>query len=582
MSFNVFSSRFFIVVLLMTTASILLLVNMFQLQVLSPEYKDRAEKNVIKKETIYPARGSVYDRHGKLLVGNQRAYDLMVVPNLVEQLDTLLLAERSKTSIERLRKRLKQAKRYSRHLPSILVKGIEKETGMLLLESIHRFEGIYLEERTSRIYPIPIASNVLGYIGRVSPAKIKSDSYYHQNDNIGKTGIEKTFETYLRGKKGYQYVYKNVHNQTMGQYKDGEDDLETQSGANINLTLDSDLQQYAESLMQNKRGAVVAIEPKSGELLALVSSPTYDPNLMVGRQRSKHYGLLEQDSLIPLFDRSLIGQYPPGSTFKLVNALIALEEGVISPNTTFSCHHGWRYSPKLKVGCHAHRSPLALKQSIAQSCNAYYCSVFQRLIDRNNTTKTEFKTWETYVRSFGLGNYLNNDLHVGQPGHVPNVAYYDAKYPHLWKSPTVITLSIGQDALLTTPIQMANMCAAIANRGFFYTPHILKSVENHSEAGSKFKTKKEIDIKKRHFEAVIDGMQAVVEGKKGTAKNARLKGLSICGKTGTAENFKKINGEIVQLKDHSIFIAFAPKENPKIALAVYVENAGWGSSYASP
>lgn len=561
---------------------LILLINILKLQLFTPSYKKLAEKNVVRKEIIYPVRGSIYDRNGELLVGNQRSYDLMVIPRMVKNLDTNALAEYTETPLEYLRYKLKRAKRYSPFLPSALVKSIEKESGMRLLERIHQFPGIYLEERTARHYPLPIAANVLGYIGQVSPATIKKKPYYHRNDNIGITGVEKTYEDTLRGEKGYKYINKDVHSRSKGSYENGKNDLLSIPGKDLKLTLDANLQQYAEKLMQNKKGAIVAIEPSSGEILTLVSSPTYDPNLLIGRRRSKNYALLEKDTLTPLYDRSLVGQYPPGSTFKLVNALIGLQEGAITPSTSFPCSHGWRFSPKLKVGCHSHRSPLSLKQSIAQSCNAYYCYTFQRLIDKNNNTKINYQKWADYVTSFGLGNFLNNDLHTGKRGLVPGVKYNDSRYPFSWKAPTVISLSIGQDALLVTPIQMANMCAAIANRGFFYTPHILSEINNTPIQIEKFTKPKKIDIDKRHFNTVIEGMFEVVNGKKGTAKNAKVKGIDICGKTGTAENFKIKNGKRVQLKDHSIFIAFAPKDDPKIALAVYVENAGWGSSYGSP
>lgn len=560
----------------------ILLLILLKLQLFTPAYKKLAENNVVRKEIVYPARGSVYDRNGTLLVGNQRSYDLMVIPRMVKNLDTAALAKYTDTPLDYLRYKLKRAKRYSRHLPSPLVKSIEKESGMRLLERIHQFPGIYLEERTARHYPIPIAANVLGYISQVSPTTIKKKPYYFRNDNIGITGVEKTYEDTLRGEKGFKYINKDAHSRSKGSYEDGKNDTKSIPGKDITLTIDANLQLYAEKLMQNKKGAIVAIEPSTGEILTLVSSPTYDPNLLIGRRRSKNYSILEKDTLTPLYDRSLVGLYPPGSTFKLVNALIGLQEGVISPSTSFPCSHGWRFSSKLKVGCHSHRSPLNLKQSIAQSCNAYYCYTFQRLIDRNDNTRINYDKWTNYVESFGLGNFLNNDLHTGKRGLVPSSKYYDRNYPFSWKAPTVISLAIGQDALLVTPIQMANMCAAIANRGHFYTPHILSEVNKQPITIEQFTVPKKIDIDKRHFETVIAGMQEVIDGKKGTAKNARINGIEICGKTGTAENFKRKNGKRVQLKDHSIFIAFAPKDNPKIALAVYVENAGWGSSYGSP
>ncbi|MGB0870999.1 MAG: penicillin-binding protein 2 [Flavobacteriales bacterium] len=562
---------------------LILLINILKLQLFTPVYKKQAVKNAIKKEIITPVRGSIYDRNGKLLVGNQRSYDLMVIPREVKNLDTAALALYTETDFDYLVLRLKKAKRYSLRRPSILVKSIEKESGMKLLERIHQFPGIYLEERTSRHYPIPIAANVLGYIGSVPRSIIRKKPYYVKTDDIGITGVEQTYEDTLRGQKGERYIHRDKHGKFQGSYEDGKNDIKAIAGKDLHLTLDADLQLYAEQLMNNKKGAVVAIEPSTGEILSLVSSPTYDPNLLIGRKRSKNFATLKTDSVLkPLMDRSLTGQYPPGSTFKLVNALIGLQEGAISSNTSFPCSHGWRFSPRLKIGCHSHRSPLNLNQSIAQSCNAYYCYTFQRVIDKNDETKINYQKWRKYVTSFGLGGYLNNDLHTGRKGKVPTLDYYNRQYRNSWKAPTVISLAIGQDALLVTPIQMANMCAAIANRGHFYTPHILSKIKGEPITNPQFTVPKKIDIEKRHFETVINGMQEVIEGKKGTAKNARVPGIEVCGKTGTAENFTKIDGKRVQLKDHSIFIAFAPKDNPKIALAVYVENAGWGSSFGSP
>jgi penicillin-binding protein 2 len=570
-----YQSRQYIIIALFILGGLVILFRVFSLQ-FDDAYSAKAEKNAKKRVILHPMRGSIYDRNGELLVGNQRSFDLVVTPRFVKNLDTNLLATYTNTNIETLKKNLNRARRYSSMLESVVVKNIEKENGLKLLEKIHSFPGINLRERTTRYYPHPIGSNVLGYISRIPQRILKKDKYYHKNDDIGMTGVEKTYEKELRGEKGYKYFLRDKYNRIQDSYKAGEFDKDPKVGSDLDITIDWELQEYAQQLMNGKKGAVVAIEPASGEVLSIVSSPSYDPNLLVGRKRSKNYSVLEGDTLLPLFDRALTGQYPPGSTFKLVNALIGLQEGVLTPYTKFPCNHGWRYSPRLKVGCHSHYSPLDLRNSIAQSCNAYYCYTFQKLVDGKNQTRLDYKKWVNYVKSFGLGGYLNNDFHVGKKGFVPSAEYNDKRYPTLWKAPTVISLSIGQDALLVTPIQMANMCAAIANRGFFYTPHIIKKIGGEPIDIPNFTTPKKIDIDKKHFEVVIDGMQKAIEGKPGvvTATNAKVEGITICGKTGTAEN---IHG-----KDHSIFIAFAPRKDPKIAIAVYVENAGWGSSYGSP
>jgi penicillin-binding protein 2 len=570
-------NRQYIILFLMTLGALVIFLKLINLQLINDVYKEKAERNVIRQEILYPVRGSIYDRNGELLVGNIRAFDLMVTPRYTKEFDTTLLAKLTDSSVEIIKKKLKKAQRYSRHLASPVIKNIEKKEGMMLLEKINSFPGFELQERTTRFYPYGVAANILGYISQVPPQFQRDNPYYHRNDNIGRTGVERTYEKDLRGEKGEKFYYKDRFGRSKGSYKNGELNKKAKSGKDLTITLDWKLQDYAQQLMDGKKGAVVAIEPSSGEVLSIVSSPTYDPNLLVGRRRTKNYNLLEKDTLLPLYDRALQGQYPPGSTFKLVNALIGLQEGTVTEYSKFPCHHGWYYSPRLKVGCHSHYSPLALRQSIAQSCNGYYCALFHKMIDKDQKTKENYTRWREYVKSFGFGNYLGNDFDKGSPGKIPSVADNDSRYPKLWKAPTVISLSIGQDALLATPIQMANMAAAIANRGYFYTPHIIKEKNGESIEIERFTKPKKINIDKKHFETVIDGMQLAVEGKIGvaTSTGARIQGITVCGKTGTAQNVNKD-------KDHSIFIAFAPRENPKIAIAVYVENAGWGSSYGVP
>ncbi len=566
--------RQFVTYIIFILGAAVLLGKLMALQLFSGDYEYLAERNAMKKEMVYPVRGSIFDRNGELLVANQRSFDLMVTPREVKGLDTAKFCQLVDISKERFVKTMKRAQRYSRRLPSILIKDLKKAQGISLMEQMHQYPGFYLQERTAREYPIPAGANVFGYISQIPRFLMEKDPYYLPNDNIGRTGVEKSYEEVLRGTRGKKYILRDVHNRTKGSFQAGAMDVPAIPGEDLTITIDMKLQAYAEKLMINKIGSVVAIDPSTGEILSMVTSPGFDPNMLVGRDRSKNYNLLNEDPAKPLFDRALQGQYPPGSTFKLINALIGLQEGVISTNTSFKCNNGWYFSPKLKVGCHAHQSPLDLRNAIAQSCNAYFCYEYRRILEKSNDIELDYQTWYDHVRSFGLGNYLNNDLYVGKRGLVPSIKYNDARMPFRWRAPTLISLAIGQDALLATPIQMANMCAAIANRGYYYTPHILKSTSGSFEADSTFSERKYTSIDKKHFGPIIDGMQMVVENKKGTAKNARIKGIEVCGKTGTAEN--------PHGKDHSIFIAFAPKDNPKIAIAVYVENAGWGSSYGSP
>lgn len=574
MNRNTLKDRKFIVYGFFLVAGILLLAKLFYIQVVDDSYKEKATRNAYRAVTIYPERGAIFDRNGKLLVANERAYDLMLTPNEMEPMDTAKLCAILKISKAGFKKRLAKVKNYSNYKASLFLHDLSKESGAKLKELSFLFKGFYLQERTLRSYPYHSAANVLGYISQVPDRVLEKDPYYQEGDNIGLIGVEYSYEKYLRGERGVKYIMRDVLNNEKGSYDDGRYDTLAVQGKDIGITIDADLQAYGELLMRNKVGSIVAIEPATGELLALVSSPSYDPAELVGRKRSANYSRLYSDTLKPLFDRSVLAGYPPGSTFKLVNALIGLQEGVLNSGTTHPCSKGYRYSSKLKIGCHRHDSPLNLNQSISQSCNAYYCLAFQDIINKYSTTVEGYNNWRKHVTSFGLGNFLNNDLATGTSGLVPKSSYYDKVYGKRgWKAPTVLSLAIGQDALTVTPIQIANMCAAIANKGYYYTPHIVKEIDHKPITEERFITKKMTTIDTKHFDLVIDGMQQVVEGDHGTGGNAAVDGIVVCGKTGTAENSRE---------DHSVFIAFAPRENPKIALAVYVENAGWGSSFASP
>jgi penicillin-binding protein 2 len=575
MSRNKFADRRLFFYFLFGSSALLLLITLFGIQVIDDSYKLSADNNVIKAVTLYPERGYIYDRNGELLVTNQRAYDLMVTPRQVKEMDTLGFCNIIDIDREYFDKQFSKAHKYSRYRASIFIKEISKQTAAQLQERLYEFPGFYLQERTMREYPQQSAAHILGYVSQVPDYVLKKDDYYKKNDNYGMSGVESSYEKDLRGTQGVQYLIRDVWNRAKGKFEEGKFDSLAVNGKDLELSIDIQIQEYAELLMQNKKGSIVAIEPSTGEILALVSSPYYDPNLLIGRSRSPNFNRMYKDEDKPLFDRSLLAEYPPGSTFKLLNALIALEEDVITPRTSFSCDEGWRFSAKLKIGCHAHRSPLNLTESITQSCNAYYCNTFRRIIEKYPTATEGYENWRNHVLSFGLGDFLNNDLYTGRKGRVPSVDFYNRQYgKRRWKAPTVISLAIGQDALVVSPIQMANMCAAIANRGHYFTPHIVRKVDGELLTDSTYTIPKYTTVNEKHYKTVINGMEKVFTDKHGTAKTARIKNIEICGKTGTAEN---PHGE-----DHSIFIAFAPKDNPQIALAVYVENGGWGSTWAAP
>ena len=572
-----YSNRQFIIGGLFCLIGLIFILRLFSIQVLDDTYKTSSENNVIRKQTDYPGRGLIYDRNGELLVYNEAAYDLMVTPREAKKLDTAMLCKILKIDIADVENRMKKCRNYSSYKASVFMKQISTETYATLSEKMFELPGFYVQSRTLRRYPKKIGAHLLGYVGEVNERTIRENKYYKEGDYIGITGIEKAYEKQIRGEKGMQLLLKDVHNNIKGSFQNGKFDIPSVKGKNITTTIDAQLQAYGEALMQGKRGSIVAIEPSSGEILCLVSAPSYDPNLLVGRKRTPNYILLNEDSINkPLYNRAALAQYPPGSTFKLVNALIGLQEKTIYGGSKYKCLGGFNFGVEnRKMGCHEHRSPLNLKEAIATSCNAYFCYVYKGIIEKYPNIYDGYDTWHKYVSSFGLGNWLNNDLPTGKKGFLPSSNYYDKMYRKGgWKALTNISLAIGQDALLSTPIQMANMTAAIANKGFYYTPHVVKEIEGDTIA-SRFLKPKQTMIDSKHFDLVIQGMQEVVDDTElGTSNAAKMDSISVCGKTGTAEN---PHGE-----DHSIFIAFAPKDNPQIALAVYVENGGWGSTWAVP
>lgn len=555
------------------------LARLFYLQIYDTNEYNLYEDNAIRKVYSYPKRGYVYDRNGKLLVANQPSYDLMFIPRELKPLDTNEFCNLLNITKEDFTRIYKKAYTYSPRLPSVFIPQLSKEDYATLQEKLRKYEGFYIQKRTLRSYQTSIGANVLGDIGEVNDAIIKRNPYYIMGDLIGKQGIELSYEDILKGKKGINFIQKDRFNRDIGPYKNGIYDTLPEPGKDITITIDATLQEYGELLMKHKRGGIIAIEPSSGEILAMISAPTYNPNLLVGRDRSKNFNQLFKDSIAsPLFDRGLQAQYAPGSPFKVINALIGLQENVVTTNESFGCRMGYYYNGRRLTGCHSHSSPLSMNGGIAQSCNAYFVNVYRRIIDKYRDPAKGMDVWSNHAKSFGLGGFLNNDLAVGSRGRIPDGDFYNRSYgENRWSSTYVVSNAIGQGEVETTPIQLANMAAAIGNRGFYYTPHIIKNIEEEP-IDQKFTTPNYTTIDKQHFEPVVQGMFDVYH--QGTAQSLQVKGIDICGKTGTAENFVTIDGVKTQLTDHSIFVAFAPKDNPTIAIAVFVENGYWGSRFA--
>tara|TARA_B100001769_G_scaffold44219_1_gene31070 strand:- start:1183 stop:3042 length:1860 start_codon:yes stop_codon:yes gene_type:complete len=571
--------RYYIQVITILIA-VIFIIRLVSLQILNSEYKYMSENNAVLESPIYPERGFIYDRNGEILVANQIAYDLMVIPENTNKFDTLELSELINIPIKDFKLNFSKAIKFSNKIPSIILSEISKKEHAYIQEKLWKYEGFYLQKKSIRKYYHDIGANFLGYISEVNDSDIDRDNYYQTGELIGRQGIEKYYENILRGEKGKSFFQKDRFNRIIGSYQKGRFDVAPKTASNISLTIDLDLQKYGESLFKNKRGGIVAIEPNTGEILALVTAPSYDPNILLGRKRSINYNELANDTISkPLFDRGLQAQYSPGSPFKVLNALIGLQEEVININDIYTCNKGHFYAKGAFMECHNRvGTKNNLISAIHQSCNTYFAKTYKKLINSKKTVSEGLDNWTSHLNSFGLGNYLGYDLSIGQKGFIPNSNYYDKWYQKGgWKASTIISNSIGQGEILTTPIQMANFTSAIANRGFYITPHFLKSSD---KINTKKFEKKITSIDPIHFEPVIDGMEKVVEY--GTARIAKIKNIKVCGKTGTVENFIKLNGKKTQLTDHSMFIAFAPKEDPKIALAVFVENGYWGSRWAAP
>lgn len=566
---------------LIIIATLLLVTRIFYLQIVDETSKLESENNAIKKQYEYPERGYIFDRHGKLLVANQASYDIMVIPREVKETDTTEFCQLLNITKDDFIKKIEKAKVYSPRLPSVFLSQLNKAEFAAFQEKLRKYKGFYFQKRSLRDYEVNFGANIFGFITQVNEKLVAKNPYYNSGDLIGRQGVEESYENLLRGVKGVKYIQKDKFNREIGSYKNGKYDTIAVQGEDINLTLDAEIQKYGEELMINKRGGIVAIEPKTGEILALVSAPSYDPGILVGRQRSKNYTALYRDSIAkPLYDRGLLAEYPPGSPFKILTGLVALQEGVIDENTTVSCRHGFSYARGRFMGCHCHGGALQLHRGIFESCNSYFATAYMKTINKYAKPSYAVDVWSKHIKSFGLGEFMGYDLPIGRRGNIPTSKTYKRIYPNGgWRSTTIVSNSIGQGEVLMTPIQLANMMATVANEGYYYTPHIIKRIEGH-KIDKKFTTKHVTTIDKQFFKPIISGLFDVYN--LGTAKGLRVEGINICGKTGTAENFAKIGGVRVKMEDHSIFVAFAPMENPKIAIAVMVENGGYGATIAGP
>ena len=573
--------RIYLLKVLTIVIGLIFFVKLFGIQVLNKDYDKLSQNNAIIEIEDYPERGFIYDRKGRILVSNQPAYDIMTVPENLSTFDTLSFCMITGIDKKELIINLESARKFSMRLPSVVVNQISKETYAKLQEKMWKFQGFFIQKKSIRDYRVNFGANVLGYVSEVNSEDLIRDKYYRQGDLIGRQGIEKSYEKELRGKKGKKFLQKDRFNRIIGPYKNGNYDVESSPAKNISLTIDIELQSYGEKLMMNKRGGVVAIEPETGEVLALISAPSYDPNILVGRQRSKNYKTLANDTISkPLFDRALLAQYSPGSTLKPLNALIALQEKVIDKETKYECNKGFYYAKNAHMDCNcSYGTKNNLIGSIQKSCNTFFSKTYINLISNSTSPANGVENWKKYLESFGLGNFLGYDLPIGRPGLIPNSEFYNNLYMgEKWSATNIISNGIGQGEVLATPIQLANYASAIANKGYYITPHFVKAID---EENAKIKLAKiRTAINSNYFNSIIDGMHKVIE--EGSGRIAKIKGLNVCGKTGTVENYTTIKGKKTQLTDHSIFIAFAPKENPKIAIATFIENGYWGSRWAAP
>lgn len=560
--------------------AIIYVIRLFNLQVMEDKYKDSADSNAFLRKAVYPSRGIIYDRDGRLVVYNQPAYDVMIIPRDIKDFDTLDFCRAVNITPEDLVKRMEDMRDkrrnpgWSPYSPQKLLSHLSAEEYGRLQEKLYRFPGFYIQKKILREYNYKCASNVLGNIREVGPSDMEKDPYYARGDYMGDVGVENTYERFLRGVKGTEVLMRDALGRIQGRYEEGALDREAVAGKNIKLSLNIELQQYAESLMVNKKGAVVAIEPSTGEVLCLVTAPSYDPSLLVGRERGNNYNKMMRDLDKPLLNRAIQATYPPGSTFKPTQGLIFLQEGIITPSTPYPCYHGFVLG-RLKVGCHGHGSPLPLKPALQTSCNAYFCWGLKNMIDKKSkygTVAKAFDVWKHNMISQGYGYKLGIDLPGEYRGFIPNVEFYNKRYGDgHWSATTVISIAIGQGEILATPLQIANLSATIANRGHYITPHVVKEIQD-TVVPAEFLERHDTSIDRRWYEEIAEGMRMAVTG--GTCRVANLSDIEVCGKTGTAQN--------PHGRDHSAFMGFAPYHDPKIAIAVYVENAGFGATFGVP
>ncbi len=557
----------------------LYIIRLFTLQLLSDDYRKSADSNAFLKKVEFPSRGVIRDRNGKLLVYNQPSYDIMVVMNETKgRLDTMDFCNTVGITKEYFIRRMSEIKDrgknpgYSRFTQQLFLTQIDDKDFSVFQEKIFRFPGFYVQKRSIRQYQYPYAAHVLGDVAEVSPADIEEDDYYQPGDYIGKLGVERSYEKELRGEKGVQILLRDAHGRIQGKYQNGKFDHKPKAGRDLTLGIDINLQALGERMLEGKIGAIVALDPQTGQVLAMVSSPTYDPRNLEGRKRSKYHRVLSKNVWKPLLNRAIMGQYPPGSTFKTSQGLTFLSEGIVNSRTVYPCHHGFSYRG-LHVGCHSHASPVAIIPAISTSCNSYFCwGLFQMMSNRKRYKNVQdaMNTWRDYMVSMGFGYKLGVDLPGEKRGLIPNAMYYDKAYKGSWNGLTVISISIGQGEVNLTPLQIANLGATIANRGYYYTPHVVKEVKG-MPLDTAFTRRHYTRASRRSYDYIVAGMRSSVLG--GTCKH--LAGLSfpVCGKTGTAQN---------RGQDHSVFMGFAPMDNPKIAIAVYVENGGFGADFAVP
>ena len=554
------------------------MLRLLALQIMSDDYKKNADSNALLQSIKYPARGLIYDRDGRLLVFNQPAYDITVVMKEVKDLDTVDLARTLGVEPQFIRKRFIDLKDrrlnpgYSRYTHQVLMTQLSSEDCAVFREKLFKFPGFYIQGRTIRQYGYSAGAHILGDIAEVSKSEIKKDDYYRRGDFIGKLGVERSYEKQLRGEKGVEILLRDARGRIQGNYMGGALDVAPIAGKNLKLSLNIELQELGERLLEGKIGSIVAIEPSTGEVLCLVSSPSYDPHLVVGRHRGENHLKLARDPWKPLLNRAIMGVYPPGSTFKTSQALTFLQEGIIIPETPFVCGHGFNFRG-LHVGCHSHPSPLPLIPALATSCNAYFCWGLYHMIgakSKYGSVQKAMNTWRDHMVAMGFGYPLGIDLPGEKRGMIPNAAFYDKAYRGSWNGLTIISIAIGQGEVTLTPLQIANLGATIANRGYFVTPHVVKEIDGE-ELDTLYTTKRYTNVERKHYETVVEGMRAAVTG--GTCRRANIPGIEVCGKTGTAQN---------RGKDHSAFMGFAPMNDPKIAIAVYVENGGFGAVYGVP